>query len=158
MTTARHNDPRNFVVRGFEEPTTVPAHYHDDNRCCFCGAEDDHECAMCPDYDGGAAMSMNTPIKQAKATARPWKQSGNHIHAPQENGLTKRIAICDTEMFVGGTGQANAELIVRAVNTHDALIEFLANARAIALSGDKDEAFAELRGDFLGELLERATA
>jgi len=51
--------------------TTIEAHHHENNRCCFCEAEDDHECIMCPDYDGGAASGMSEPTTTTKATARP---------------------------------------------------------------------------------------
>ncbi len=103
--------------------STVPAHYHDDNRCCFCGAEDDHECVMCPDYDGGVAMGMAT-AKQAEPTARPWllvTAEDGDVWIGTESG-DDRITVLEGNM--GAEADAsNFPLIVRAVNAHDALVE-----------------------------------
>ena len=58
-----------------------------------------------------------------KATARPW--SVNHIG----EGVYRREALFDdnhgqiAEMIDAGNGAANAALIVRAVNSHDGLVE-----------------------------------
>jgi hypothetical protein len=31
-------------------------HYHENNRCCFCGAEDQHECLDCPDLSARSKL------------------------------------------------------------------------------------------------------
>lgn len=69
---------------------------------------------------------------QDKATPRPWKINENCLDAKEEGyiriGTDKDKWLCETKgTHVGskvlGEALANASLIVRAVNAHDALVE-----------------------------------
>lgn len=63
--------------------------------------------------------------QQDKATARPWITNGIQV----ESEDMKAIAICTVQAeYLGrkGSALANAALIVKAVNAHDALVAALA--------------------------------
>lgn len=65
-------------------------------------------------------------MNEIKHTPLPWKTEGRHILSSKEN-FPDFIAICgrlDTEPH-SEENKANAELIIRAVNSHDALVEAL---------------------------------
>lgn len=97
----------------------------------------------------------------SKATPRPWRQEGQYPSYP-ELGLKRYIVDAATGMEIAccqhrvqGIGarseaEANAELIVRAVNCHEELVSFLEKQ----LSNDHDFSYPETL--FLEELLKRA--
>lgn len=62
--------------------------------------------------------------------------------------------ILDEEVFLAELETLyDATKVATKLNAHDALVEFLNNARAHALAGNQTEVYAEMRGDFCGELL-----
>lgn len=65
---------------------------------------------------------MNNLSGVSKATARPWKieehSSGLGVRVYHKSRLFGQDM-----QFIGEQGQANAELIVKAVNSHEALVE-----------------------------------
>lgn len=74
---------------------------------------------------------MNTETTQAgAATARPWRQDETLVRPTEAaSPRTAPLAQCALSHGLGDAGAAdlaNAALIVRAVNAHDALVEALA--------------------------------
>jgi hypothetical protein len=67
-------------------------------------------------------MATTTPLKDGEATARPWSQLGNSITAGDDITVIL-IANCDDHDLTQGQNEANAALIVEAVNQYDALKE-----------------------------------
>lgn len=67
---------------------------------------------------------MKTPTTKTKHTQLPWVQThkGGSITSPSKPRST---IIYDEGLFDGEEGEANAEFIVRAVNSHYELLEAL---------------------------------
>lgn len=102
-------------------------------------------------------------MSEPQATPRPWEVHDGEDYTVVLGASGRGIAHDVTDNPIARVAEiADAQLIVTAVNAHDAskariaaLTEFLDNARAHALAGNKDEVYAELRGDFCESLLEK---
>lgn len=77
-------------------------------------------CVKCQPY-----MKLEEPNMETKATERPWSVGADrHIRSKDPSHL--EVAKINSHSINGiETAKANAELIVRAVNSHDALMEAL---------------------------------
>lgn len=73
------------------------------------------------------------------ATARPWEANNGEITTPREVNRSYRRIAAIQDYGIGGLhemDEANAELIVRAVNSFDAAKEALQNMLNERLDGD----------------------
>ena len=78
---------------------------------------------------------MNT---ETKHTPTPWETNGSAIETVASPGAVVGWVNTDIDTS-GGSDDANAELIVRAVNAHDALVAVAVRASRLGVAG-ADEA------------------
>lgn len=102
---------------------------HVDNRCCFCGAEDDHDCIMCPDFDVLVATGVSSP-STPEATPRPWIGDESGLITSQDGNLRfilriERHAFHCHQETMDEEDRACMEFMLTAVNAHDALVAAL---------------------------------
>lgn len=130
-------------------------HFHEDNRCCFCGVEDDHECRMCPAEFGSSPLPAQV---EGLATARPWRVA-SLIRRKREVGaghqfwietddpvLPLVIAELDSDDLERQAEiHANFDLIVTAVNAYEAN-----KAKIEALTAALKECLAFVVSDYEG--------
>jgi len=91
--------------------------------------------AACPGARGGEAdAGAGVVIRMTKAhTSGPWEARGIVIHRAtpdSDTGATPLLCVVTGEGTSSDEDEANAEFIVRACNSHDALLEVAKKARA----------------------------
>jgi hypothetical protein len=96
--------------------------------------------------DQKLAVPHVTPTKPLK---QPWRREGRYIYSPGRS-----FPICEVSTYgvrQTGVDAANAELIVRAVNAHDALVEALSELMLRAeLAREELRQAGDIRWQYLG--------